>query len=202
MSEADRRKWDMRYAGGSHSSATSPCEVLKQHIGLAPAGSALDLACGAGRHAIYLARRGYRVDAVDISSVAIQLGRELAQAERLSIQWHSTDLLDEPELPGTGYSLILLCHFVAPDLLVQMPQLLRPGGVLMVEQHMRWAQPVAGGLAGPGSMRFRVAPGSLARLLEQTRPRLDILVEEEGLVDRDDGGQAALSMLVARRPAQ
>jgi SAM-dependent methyltransferase len=202
MSDADRRKWDKRYAAGSHSGVERSCEVLARHIGLAPAGTALDLACGTGRNALYLAQRGYRVDAVDISSVGLQRGREIAQAEKLPIQWHCMDLLDDPELPGTGYSLILMCHFMAADLLSCMPQLLQPGGVLMVEQHMLWPQPVAGGLAGPGSERFRVAPGGLAGLLEQTLPRLDILVREEGLVRRDDGAQVALSMVVAQRPGK
>ena len=205
MSDADRQKWDARYAAGSHSELSQPCGVLRQHLYRARRGRALDVACGAGRNALHLARSGFKVDAVDISSVGMDIGRQAAQAEQLSIQWHCVDLLDDPQLPGADYDLILMCHFVAEKLLARLPQLLAPGGVLMVEQHLQWQPPPAGGLTGPQSQRFRVAPGSQAALLLQAEPQLQVLVEEEGLVQQEEGApdeqkQAALARLVVAKP--
>lgn len=195
MSDADRQKWDARYAAGSHSDLAEPCGVLAQHINLATVGRALDVACGAGRNALFLARQGFVVDAVDISSVGMALGQQAAQAQQLSVTWHAMDLLDAPRLPGSDYDLIVMCHFIAPELLAQLPGRLAPGGVLMVEQHLQWSDPVGGGLRGPGSKRFRVAPGSLLAQLQAADQSLQTLVEQEGLV-----GSAALARLVMRKP--
>jgi len=194
MSEADRQKWDARYTAGSHSDLTEPCGVLAQHLGLAAVGRALDVACGAGRNALFMARQGFEVDAVDISSVGLALGRRVAAQQQLHISWHCMDLLEAPRLPRADYNLIVMSHFIAPLLLAQLPQHLAAGGVLMVEQHLRWHTPVAGGLSGPGSERFRVAPGSLRNCLQQADASLQVLVEEEGLV-----GSAALTRLVVRK---
>lgn len=198
MSEADRKKWDARYAAGAHSDLEAPCGVLAQHINLAPVGRALDVACGAGRNALFMARRGFAVDAVDISDVGMALGRRVAQQQQLAITWYCMDLLDRPALPAYGYNLILMCHFIAPELLARLPAHLAAGGVLMVEQHLLWSErsdPVAGGLSGPRSERFRVAPGALRTCLQQADPSLQMLAEEEGLV-----GSAALARVVVRKP--
>ncbi len=200
MSEADRQKWDARYASGAHSDVAQPCGVLKQNIHLAPLGRSLDVACGAGRNALFMARQGYTVDAVDISSVGLAVGERLAQQQALDINWHCVDLLADPELPHGNYQLILMCHFIAPQLLAQLPARLVPGGVLMAEQHLQLGkssqQPPAG-LSGPSSARFRVAPGSLWRTLQQADPALELLVAEEGLFET-----AALARVVVRKPGQ
>ena len=197
MSDADRERWNARYAAGSHADRDKPCGVLQAFMHLAPPGRALDVACGAGRNALFLARHGYAVDALDISAVALQLGAEIStQPPTLDITWHCVDLLDAPRLPDQPYQLVLLCHFIAPRLLMQLPAHLAPGGVLLVEEHLQWPDPVA----GPGSSRFRVAPGSLRELLFESAPELEVVHEFEGLVENDNGEPSALARLVLRRP--
>jgi len=82
MAETDRRRWDERYAtkGSPPLSAIAPPRALARHADAFPvAGTALDLACGQGTGAVWLALRGLEVVGLDISAVAIDQARGLAQ---------------------------------------------------------------------------------------------------------------------------
>ncbi len=85
MSDADRDKWDARYRQGSYRARTHPTELLAEWLPRLPRGRALDVACGAGRNALYLAEAGYEVDAIDISSVALDRLREAAQTRGVEV---------------------------------------------------------------------------------------------------------------------
>ncbi len=115
MSSADRDKWDERYRAGAYAGRTWPSELLSRWIDRLPAGRALDLACGAGRNALFLACHRYRVKAVDISAEALQRPSEAAAAAG----------------PDHG-------------LMARLPTLLAPGGILLCEQHLVSDAPVAG----------------------------------------------------------
>jgi len=69
LTEQDREKWNKKYQKNIGSS--EPSEILKKYISLVSPGNALDLACGNGRNSRFLAQKGFQVDAVDISQVAI-----------------------------------------------------------------------------------------------------------------------------------
>ncbi len=92
MSEADRDKWDTRYRQGSYQARTHPTELLAEWLPQLPRGRALDVACGAGRNALYLAEAGYEVEAIDISRVALERLRETARARGLDVTCIETDL--------------------------------------------------------------------------------------------------------------
>ena len=68
MTDKDRDKWDSRYR--KRLGGTDPSPILKKYCGLASCGNALDIACGNGRNSMFLAAKGFVVDAVDISTVA------------------------------------------------------------------------------------------------------------------------------------
>ena len=102
MSDEDRKKWDTRYQDVAYAARRHPSVYLVECLSVIrpPVMQALDLACGAGRNALYLASQGYHVDAVDIASAALQRGRRAAQAASLShINWIDQDL--DEGLPGT-----------------------------------------------------------------------------------------------------
>ena len=189
MSEADRRKWDARYRDGAYATRPHPSAFLQECEALLPRrGRALDLACGAGRNALFLARRGLLVDAVDISAAALAEGRK--RAGDLPINWLEQDLDDGFE-PTRHYDVIVNIRFLHLDLVQSLVPALHVGGLLLVEQHLRTNAEVA----GPRNPAFRVAPGALLALAGS----LVIERAEEGLFVEPDGARAALARLVARR---
>ena len=116
------------------------------------------------------------------------------RASEASIRnWVERDLLSDPTLPRLDYQLIVMVRFVAAELLTTLTAHLRPGGYLLVEEHLRWPEPVA----GPGSDRFRVAPGEL----RSCTAGLDVVDTFEGTVTDPDGATSAVARIVAQKPA-
>lgn len=190
MSIQDREKWDRRYAEGSDRKH-NPVNLLHEWLPRLRVGKALDVACGTGRNAIFLAESGFSVDAIDISAVGLDKARREAERRGVMVNWIEHDL-DEPCGFDRDYDLIVVLWFVRLDLLRALCAHLAPGGYLVSEQHL-----VADGdLAGPENPRFRVAPGALREAVEG----LEILLYEEGPGTNDDGEPMASARVVARRP--
>ena len=191
MSRADRDKWNRRYREGAYSERTHPSAILSEWITELPTGRALDVACGAGRNALYLAAKGYEVDAIDISAEALQRAQQSAVEQGVSVRWIEQDLELPLELDG-GYQLILLIRYVDLSLIRQLSSLLVSGGVLLCEEHLESSENVI----GPRNDAFRVKPGALA----EAAAGLEVIHQSEGLVNEPDGQLAALSRLIARKP--
>ncbi len=192
MSEADREKWEKRYREGSYRARTHPTELLAEWLPRLRRGRALDVAAGAGRNALFLAQAGYEVDALDISSVALDRLRETAAARGLTVNRTVTDLESEP-LPDRNYDLIVMVRYTSADLISRLLPLLSEGGHFICEEHLETDQDVI----GPSDPAFRVAPGELLNLTSDLSP----LLYDEGIVQDPDGRAAALARLVARRDA-
>jgi tellurite methyltransferase len=202
MTEADRERWNARYREGAYADRPHPSAWLEECLprletAAVPA-SALDVACGAGRNALFLARAGWRVDAIDVSDVALRRLEERAGREDLPIRCLACDLEPEdattPSLPLTGpYGLAIVIRYTNLPILRRLVGLLAPGGYLLVELHLE----SAGEVVGPKDPRFRVAPGEL----RAAAAGLEILEAREGIVTDPDGRRAALARLLARRPA-
>src|SRR5512134_1831553 len=94
-SDPSRDRWNRRWSGEERIHAsTAPSRFLVAEVaGLRP-GRALDLACGAGRNAIWLAEQGWRVTAVDFSDVALSLARRRARERRVEVEWIEADVVD------------------------------------------------------------------------------------------------------------
>ncbi len=112
---------------------------LAERVGDLPPGRALDLGCGEGGDALWLAERGWTVTAVDISTKALDRGRAEAARRGLVVDWREQDL--GRELPDGAYDLVSAQFFQSP---VELPreQVLRaaaaqvvPGGRLLVVGH-------------------------------------------------------------------
>ena len=200
MSQADRDKWNARYLAGAYEARTNPSALLEHWAGRlhvnGPAPRAIDLACGSGRNALFLARSGWRVDAVDISAVAIARLRAAADAEELPVTCVERDL--EPASSALDgftercYDLALSIRYTDIPLVRALPSVLVPGGHLIAEMHLITVKTVA----GPRSPRFRVAPGELRK----AGAALEVLHYHEGLVTDPDGRIVALAQLVGRLP--
>jgi SAM-dependent methyltransferase len=196
VSAAERDKWNARYRDGAYEDRTHPTALLADWLPRLPRGRALDVACGAGRNALHLAAHGFTVTALDISAVALARGRRAAAERGLDVEWLCVDLDEEcaSVLPVGGFDLIVWVRYVHRTLLPLLAARLNIGGILLCEQHVATAEPVA----GPTSSEFRLAPGELARAAQPFR----VLHSYEGLVTDPDGRRVALAQLVACRTGQ
>lgn len=95
-------------------------------------GRALDLACGTGGNAFFLARRGYRVDAVDISEVGLEIAQAEARRRGLSINWVQAAAEHLP-LCGPAYDCIVVFRFLVRPVMYGLQRLLKPRGLLFYE---------------------------------------------------------------------
>ena len=203
--ESDRERWDQRYRLGAYAQRHWSSAYLQQLLNdrrFPTSGRALDLACGRGRNSLFLAKNGYQVDAIDVSSVAIARAATASLNQNLRINWQCRDLLSSQQpLSVNIYALAVMFRFVAPSLLVDALGSLQPGGVLVVEEHLQWSGSEI--LSGPGSNRFRVAPGELLRQLEASGINFEVVDQFEGLISEtaDDGAQtqAAVARVCIRR---
>ena len=178
VSATDRSRWDARHAAADDVVPLAP-DALRGREDLVPtAGRALDVACGRGGVALWLAGRGLAVDAVDVSSVGLQAGAH--RAADLPVRWWCYDL-DTGLPPGcTGpYDVVVVQRFRDPALYPALAAALAPGGLLVVtvlsevdEGHGPWRAP-------PGELQAAFAA-------------LDVLVHTEA------NGEASL---IALNPA-
>ncbi|WP_457207962.1 class I SAM-dependent methyltransferase, partial [Nocardioides sp. P5_C9_2] len=105
----DAGDWDARYAASELVWSRGPNQqVATECAGLAP-GRAVDLACGEGRNAIWLASLGWEVTAVDFSQVALDKGRRLAGA--VAVDWVCADAT---QWRGEGFDLAVAAYFQVP----------------------------------------------------------------------------------------
>lgn len=187
MSQFDRDKWNAKHAAGL-AMPRDPAAVL---VGLDPYlprhGRALDVAGGAGRHGIWLARRGLDVTIADISPVGLTLAREAAAEAGVRVATLETDLDLDPFPAGLWDLIVSVCYLLRP-LYAVYPQFLAPGGILAVVQPTqrnleRHAKPPAD---------FLLDEGELPRLVAG----LEIVHYEEGWLT--DGRHDAV--IVARKP--
>ena len=194
MSDDEREAWDERYRSGAYRPRPQAGAFLESWIDRLPPGRALDLACGAGRHALRLARAGHRVDAVDVSGVALQMARARAQAQNLDVNWVQADL-DRYEIPEGAYDVITVIRYVNRQLWPRLVSGLAPDGWLLIEHHLNTTAEVD----GPGSPGFRLEPQELLAAFAGLR----ILLYEETLEPANGpaatGGRFALARLVACR---
>jgi SAM-dependent methyltransferase len=190
MSEADRDKWERRYAEGSYAARTHPSELLEQWLAKLPRGRALDLACGAGRNALHLAAAGYQVDAMDISAVALERGAARAADLGVTVNWINVDL-DAAALVADSYDVVVVARYANRSLTAALMASLREGGYLVYEQHFVTTQQVD----GPRSRSFRLQPNELLEMFRDLR----VLYYREGLMTDPDERTMALAQLVACR---
>lgn len=131
MSEEDRKRWDARYRAGEYGEG-DPAWVGEFSDDLPKAGRALDIAAGAGRVSVWLARREFEVTAIDISPVGLALAREAAADEGVSVRTQVTDLEREP-FPEGPFDLVACFHYRQRALFPVIVAQLKPGGVVVAE---------------------------------------------------------------------
>jgi SAM-dependent methyltransferase len=109
-----------------------PSRFLMEHVALFPPGRALDVAAGPGRNAVFLAKEGFVVDAVDNSRVGLSMARELAREAGVGLNLIFSDLERYVIRPGR-YDLIVVFYYLNRELFPAMVEGLRPGGYVVFE---------------------------------------------------------------------
>ena len=133
MSQKDKLKWDKKYQETtSLLKDREPSENLKKIVEKTKGKKALDVASGAGRNSIYLANNGFDVEALDISSVALEV---LNNKGFKNISCKLVDL-DEYEIPKNNYDLIVMTNFLDRNLIPKLSNALKIDGVLFIETYM------------------------------------------------------------------
>ena len=153
----------------------APWLTAHRHL-LPPGGAALDVACGRGRHALWLAGQGFSTRGVDRDGEAVQFLK--AEAERLDLPVAAgvVDLeSDGVSLGQAAYDLVVVMRYLHRPLFPALRAALKPGGVLVYETFTR-AQAARG---RPTNPRFLLEEGELRELIQP----LAVLVEREGDFD-------------------
>ena len=131
------REWDLRYARDARvrAWADTPNRFLLAEVSDLPAGRALDVACGMGRNAIWLAERGWTVTALDFSQVAVDRGRRVAG--ELPVIWRVDDALTV-ELPRSDLVVLAYLQLAAEQrrtVVRRALAALEPGGTFLLVAH-------------------------------------------------------------------
>jgi SAM-dependent methyltransferase len=195
--------WNRRYAGDDLLFGTEPNAWLREHAGCLPsAGHILSVADGEGRNSVWLAHRGFQVDAFDVAHRGVEKARAFAQRQGVSVNFAVADVdgFAWPEAAYDGVAAIFV-QFADPDtrarLFERIVRSLKPGGVLVLQGYT------------PKQLEYRTGgPPILSHLytrelLASAFSDLQIieLREYEAEVREGQGhsGQSALIGLVARR---
>ncbi len=130
----DASGWDDRYSGKELVWSAEPNQFVESRLKNVPPGSGVDLACGEGRNAIWLSRRGWSMVGVDFSPVAIERARSLED----SVAWEVADVT--AWAPDSTLDLVLISYLhlggdVVGDLIRRSVTWLRPGGLLLAVGH-------------------------------------------------------------------
>ncbi len=131
MAEIDRIRWNQRYVDGWKSGLH---KTLLDFYKLAKIGRALELACGTGENAVFLAKQGFSVDAIDISDVAIEKAKSLAKKEGVNVNFINADL-DCYQLPTQEYDLVIVFYYLNRNKFKEIEKALKPGGILIYETY-------------------------------------------------------------------
>ena len=195
--------WDAKHRLATGKLPAEPASIVRELLPLLPSGPALDIACGTGRNALFLAARGQHVTAVDFSGVALDILEVHARGMHVSVRRaksfhdvrgaHRRGLeliqadLERTHLPVHAYDLIVCIQFLQRSVFPQIVRALRPNGVLLLETYTR------------AQLEFPRGPRNPAYLFETGELR-DAFPDLCVLFYRELWAGQGIASLVARRP--
>jgi SAM-dependent methyltransferase len=192
----DRDDWNRRYEGSELFWTAEPNRFLVDEVGSLARGRALDLGCGEGRNAVWLAELGFEVDAVDFSDVALEKARRVAEARGVAVSWIEADLESWSPVERV-YDLVIVFYLQLPwhrmrPVLHRAARAVAPRGTLLLVGHDRTN--LERGHGGPKSPDVLYAPDEISAEL----PGLGIVeaARRERSVETDQGTRTAIDCLV------
>ncbi|MDV6266787.1 class I SAM-dependent methyltransferase [Rhodococcus globerulus] len=162
----DAADWDKKYERSELVWGAPPNELLVEYATALPHGKALDLACGEGRNALWLATRGWEVTGIDYSAVAIDKARTIASRSPRSVvdrlDYRCGDVTTVEYGHNYDLALVLYLHLPAPQRTLVVNRAinsLKPDGILMILGHDR--SNVDYGVGGPQDAEILYTPEDL-----------------------------------------
>jgi len=193
--------WNRRYAGSELLWTAQPNRFLVAEAAGLPPGRALDLACGEGRNAVWLAEHGWQVTGVDFSDVAIGKAEQLAAARRVAVAWEQADLLGyRPE--RHGFDLVILFYVQLPEtsrepILRAAAEAVALGGTLLLVAHD--SSNLEHGHGGPSDPAVLYTAADVAADLADSGLRVEKAEVVRRPVETPAGERIALDALVRAR---
>jgi SAM-dependent methyltransferase len=198
MEVMESQDWNRKHGAGGLLFGAEPNRFLVAEAEGLDVGRALDVACGSGRNAVWLAGRGWKVTGVDFSDVALEQARALAAERGVEVDWVQADLLGWRPF-DEAFDLVMVLYLQLPA--DQLEQALRraaagvaPGGTLLVVGHH--SDNIDQGSGGPKDPRVLFTPEQVAGYLDGLR-----VEKAEAVLRPVEGERDAIDALVrARRP--
>ncbi|MGD9704998.1 MAG: class I SAM-dependent methyltransferase [Acidimicrobiia bacterium] len=185
--------WDERYSGTDLVWTAEPNRFLVEEVADLAPGRALDVACGEGRNAVWLAGRGWQVTGVDFSAVGLDKARQLAESRGVVVEWVTADVTRyEPPTEAFDLVIVLYLHLPSAEIaaaLAHATGALAPGGTLLVIGHD--ASNLTDGYGGPQHPRVLYGPDEIVAALgtltvERAERVRRPVVTDDGTVDAID----------------
>ncbi len=176
-------------SGPARRTLWEPAPVVVDWGARLPVGRLLDLGCGSGRDAVYLAQLGHEVTVVDRLGDALEKAEALAARADVSLELHEMDLRHERPEAAEGFDAILMLRFFERSLLPWIASALRPGGILVLET---FADDAEG--PGPRRPRWKLGRGEALKALGQ-----NVAFEVLESLERTDPSGVTVARLVVRK---
>lgn len=194
----EKASWNQKFSDGSHTSLEPDpflVSAYEEFLSGQPAGAALDVAGGAGRHSIWLAQRGWRTSLLDISDVGVGLAERNASRalgpvrKEFLIHAEVADLNQTKNLGAEQYDLVLVFFYLQRELFPALISALKPGGFLVYKTYTTDQQRFSG---GPSHPMFLLQPNELLQAFQSLR----VLHYHETVQNK------GVAELVAQKPIQ
>jgi len=184
MAEEDRDRWDKKYRN-SHFIPSKIAEVVEKHYHFSGGISALDIACGTGRNSKFLAKKGFEVEALDISPVALLELKDLENIYPKEVDFDSYRLKED------SYNLIVCTYYLNRSLFPQIKKALKKGGIFIFETFMHHPE----NTKVPSNRSFLLEEGELERIFSDNYEILYL----NGFMDTISCGDRAMKASIVIR---
>jgi SAM-dependent methyltransferase len=199
----DSASWDRRYEGRELVWTAEPNRFLVAETETLVPGRVIDLACGEGRNAIWLAERGWQAVGADFSEVGLRKARELANRRGVNVEWVAADLLDCPEPRAFDLVLVFYLQVSAAErrpILQAAAEAVAPGGTFLLVAHD--SSNLHDGHGGPQDPAVLYTADDVVDDLADTGLKVERAERVERPVQTPDGERIALDALLRARRSE
>jgi hypothetical protein len=199
---ASRVAWEERYGRAGYHFGTAPNDFLRDHVGSLPRGRVLCLAEGEGRNAVYLARQGFEVSSIDLTSAGVEKTRRLAREHGVNVDAVAGDLATADLGVQSWDGIVSIFAHLPPairrDLHRRVVAALSPGGVFLLEAYT--PNQLGRGTGGPPTPELTMTRRGLMQELDGLEFIHALETDREVVEGEGHTGLGSVVQVIARRP--